>query len=303
MIDSSKYFVFIVSGGRTGTKYFGDSLSRLVADAYSVHEPDVWAGMNYHPLQRLRQFGFYHLFLGKLLRKTGIRNLSQQYVAGRISLEELAEKIHRHRDRYYDSLGADYIIESYTGWYGVLPGVQKVYPNYRIVAVIRDARDWVTSIMNWGTMYGPRDWVTRLGLGRLDPGMTGDADMMRRWPDMTQFEKVCWAWTAINSTILKDIEGDTNARVFRFEDIFYARNRRDVFTDLLEFITHFNDKSFSYTVDEQILSTRIHESVDKSFPRWPQWDEARAQTLERHCGELMRRFSYGEEPEWRRLTA
>ena len=119
---------------------------------------------------------------------------------------------------------------------------------------------------------------------------------------MSQFEKVCWAWTAINSTILKDIADDANAKVFRFEDLFYAENRREVFADLLDFITRFKDKSFPYIVDDRVLSTRIHESVDKTFPRWRQWDEDQAKALERHCGDLMRRFGYGDEPEWRRLT-
>lgn len=301
MIDNNKYFVFIVSGGRTGTKYFGDSLNKLIPDSYSIHEPDVWSGLNYHPIRRLRQFGFYHMFMGKLLRKTGIRNLSQQYIAGKLTLDELSEKIRQHRENYYQSLNSNYIIESYGGWYGALPGIQKIYHNYRIVAIIRDARDWVTSMMNWGAIYGPRDWVSRLGLERLNPSMMGDIETMQLWPTMSQFEKLCWTWTAVNSIIFKYTVDDVNAQMFRFEDLFFSKNRREILTEFLAFITHFKDKSFSYTLDDETLSTRIHESVNKKFPSWQHWDEKHAKILERHCSDLMRRFYYGNEPDWQKL--
>ena len=85
------YKVIIVSGGRTGTKYFGDLLGTLISDALSVHEPDVWKGFHRGSLERIKTFGIYHMIFGRLSGKTGIRNLSQKYLAKQINLEELVE--------------------------------------------------------------------------------------------------------------------------------------------------------------------------------------------------------------------
>ena len=60
-IFENKYFVFLISAGRTGTKFFGDLLGEMVDGAFSVHEPDVLMDFKLKSLQQLRHFGLYNL--------------------------------------------------------------------------------------------------------------------------------------------------------------------------------------------------------------------------------------------------
>lgn len=293
----------MVSGGRTGTKYFGEMLAQMIPDSFSVHEPDVIAGFEYPVWQRIRDFGLYHAVIGKLTGRTGIRNLSQRFLSGKISISELKDEILQHRRKYYARIDHDLIIESYTAWYGVIPAIPLAFPSYKIVGVIRDPRTWVTSIMNWGTMYGPRDWVGRLSLGRLTPHAIHDERWAEYWPEMNRFEKVCWAWQAINSIMLDSMRELPHVLTLRYEDLFLSPSRKNTLYELLDFLTDFGDRKFPYHANPALLDRRIHQSRKKSFPEWPQWAPEMAVILDRHCGRLMSRFDYGQESEWRKLCS
>ena len=168
----NKHFVFIVSGGRTGTTFLGNLLDKMIQDAFSVHEPDVFTGINKKTWQRLKTFGFYHMVLGRALGKTGIRNLSQKYQAGQLSDRYLFKNIQRHRKEYYLSITKTLVIESYHQWYGILPAIPKLFNQYRVVGIVRDPRDWVASWQNHHrALFGKQDLVRRLGYRRLDHKM------------------------------------------------------------------------------------------------------------------------------------
>ncbi len=117
----NKNAVIIVSGGRTGTRFFGDLLSEMVEDSYSVHEPDLFEGLTVRTWQRLKTFELYHIVIGRLLGQTGIRNLSQKYLSDALDLDNLAHAVRDHRFRYFASLNPALIIDSYYQRYGILP--------------------------------------------------------------------------------------------------------------------------------------------------------------------------------------
>ncbi len=126
----------------------------MINDSFFVHEPDVLMDFKIKSLEQIKYFGFYQLIFGKLSGKTGIRNLSQNYLAGKIDTGQVSDAIVRHRRKYYNAINQKMIIESYSGWYGVISGIRRLYKNYKIVVILRDPREWVTSNMNWETMYG-----------------------------------------------------------------------------------------------------------------------------------------------------
>ena len=291
-VFSDKHFVFIISGGRTGTKYFGDVLSSLIPDAFSVHEPDVLTDFKIKSLQQIKLFGLYQLVFGKLTGKTGIRNLSQNYLSGKIDIDELKTAVSNHRRRYYESIAEDLIIESYSGWYGVIPAIRQMYKNYKIVVIVRDPRDWVTSNMNWGTMYGKRDWVDRLGLGRLEPRLLNDSGFIAQWPRFTRFQKLCWAWKSIYEIILQNISHDPNASVVKFEDVFHSKNRYEHLNRLIDRITAFSDRRFFYQIPEGILDQRKNINISSEFSSWENWLDAMKDYLDSICRDLAARFGY-----------
>ena len=121
MKANEKHVAFIASGGRTGTFFFGEVLAEIIDDAFSVHEPDVLHGFSKRSWHAIRTFGFYQMVVGRLMGRTGIRNLTQKFLAGKMTIEDTVAAIHRHRDRYYARISQDYVIESYNQWYGILP--------------------------------------------------------------------------------------------------------------------------------------------------------------------------------------
>ena len=298
-MDKSKHMVIIASTGRTGTRFFGDLLSSMIPGSYSVHEPDGYAGLTRRTWQRIKTFGVYHMLLGRVLGRTGIRNLSQQFIAGRIDRPQLVARLRRQRLAYYRDLASEPIIESYYQWYGILPAAPEIFEHYRVVALVRDPRTWVASNMNFGTHFGARDIVSRMGFRRLDPIMAGDLEYAELWADMSPFERLCWTWGAVNGRLLDFARTDPHTCVYRYEDLFLGEDRGRHLADLLQFITNFSDRRFPCTFDEGVLRERRHASTRQAFPDWPDWTSDQACRLERICGPLMARFGYGEEPSWR----
>ena len=291
-IFEEKYFVFLTSAGRTGTKFFGDLLGEMIEGAFSVHEPDVIADFKIKSFKQLQMFGLYNLIIGKLLNKTGIRNLSQNFLSRKIDLNKLKSAIVNHREKYYQSIKKELIVESYSGWYGTIPGIQSLYKNYKIVVIVRDPRDWVVSNINWGTMYGKRDWISRMKLGRLNPSMINDLQYLDNWQHFTHFQKLCWAWKTIYETILQSAEKDPNAIIVKFEDLFHSKNKYDHLRRLLTFITHYTDRNFSFNIPDDILEKKKNANISYTFPNHKNWGIDLINDLDEICGETTKTLGY-----------
>ncbi len=294
----NKFLALIVSGGRTGTTFLGNFLSYMIEDSFSVHEPDAYIGINKKSLERIKIFGIYHMIIGRLLKRTGIRNLSQRYQAGELSLKELYEAVKRHRLNYYKSMNSSFIIESYSQWYGILPVVPHIFKQYKILGVVRDPRDWVSSWLNYEAHFGKRDNVIRLGFRRLDPEMVGDDQYAYKWDKMSSFQKLCWTWTRVYGYILTFTREDPHSILVRYEDLFLSDERERYFKEVLDFLSDFGRKKFHYDFRPELLKQKINTSSRNIFSDWMDWDPEHARQLHEMCGSLMTRFSYGHEQEW-----
>jgi hypothetical protein len=291
-VFTDKYFVFIVSAGRTGTKFFGDMFARMVNDSFSAHEPDVLMDFKFKSFRQIKQFGLYRLVWGKILGKTGIRNLSQNYLAKKLDRPQLVAALIKHRERYYNDIDQELIFEAYSGWFGAIEGIQSLYKNYKVVGMSRDPRNWVKSNMDWGTMYGKRDWIGRLKLGRLNPEMIKDAAYAKEWARFNRFQKLCWAWKTIYETMLDAMADDPNAIIIKFEDIFRSEEKYTHLSNLLNFVTKFPDRVFGYQIPENILERRLNVNIAYEFPSWERWDRQMKTELRRICGEPAIRLGY-----------
>jgi len=215
-IFNEKNFVFIISAGRTGTKFLGDKLSEIIENSYSVHEPDVLNDDFKNIINKIYQFGIYQMIIGKFLNKTGIRNLSQNYISRKININQLVTQLINHREKFYKKINSNLIIESYSGWYGVIPGIQKLYKYYKIIIIIRDPREWIRSTINWQNIYGKKDFVQKLSflkLERLNPEMTQDMNYSMDWKEYSKFEKLCWMYNSLYSIMLSEAKNDQNIEV------------------------------------------------------------------------------------------
>lgn len=293
-----KDLVFIVSGGRTGTTFFGRRLQRMIHDSFSVHEPDLWAGFNRRSLRALKTFGVRHMIIDRLRQRSGIRNLAQKHLAGTWSRGQLRRAVEAHRRHYYESIPEPLIVEAYYQWYGLLPIIREAFPDAKIVGVVRDPREWVPSWMNFGGHHDGRDLVTRLGQSRLTPEMVGDVEYAFRWDSMDQFERLCWDWRIVTRIISDFARTDSLTRIYRFEDLFKGENRVEIARDLLEFATTHPLRDYPFVLSEEDLRSRVNASDSARFPRWTEWDSGKVDFMKQCCGPQMEELGYGHETGW-----
>lgn len=293
-----KNVTLIVSTGRTGTRFFGEVLGNAIDDCVSFHEPDMITLKRKGEFKKIVQFGLYNTTIGKLLNDTGIRAIGLNYLAGRRGVEQTAKALISHRKRFFEKQSESLIIESYNQWYSVLDVLPLVFKEYRVAAVIRDARSWLSSAEKWSLWWHSDDLVARLGLLRLNPQIVDDGEAADRWAGMSQFQRMAWSWSAINHLVTSNAESDPRISVFRFEDLLGHSHQVNEIRRFLEFITHFKDKQYSYSLAKILDSPRVHASPGDSSNAWRDWSTKRCQQVDELCGTLMRRWDYGRDPEW-----
>lgn len=299
----SKDLVFIVSGGRTGTTFFGNALNNIIEDCYAVHEPDLMPDFRKSGIgkivRRVRTFGLYHMVIGRLRGETGVRNLARKRLSNQHGgdSETIQQAIRKHRNFFYAGVTPSLVVESYSQWYGLLPEIRKVYPDAKVVAIIRDPRDWIKSWLNYEGHHDSRDMVLLAGQSRLSPAMIGDHEWADRWSKMSVFQKLCWDWKTIYGLIDDFTQRDDLTAVFRFEDLFDA-GRPDMRRTFLDFVTTHGDRCYVYRDSNALFGQHINASSGKTAD-WTSWSTADARFLEQMCGDLMARYNYGTESAWR----
>lgn len=182
----TKDLVFIASGGRTGTQFFGDKLGSVIEDCWSAHEPDLVDGLNPRSFRAVRRFGPWEAVIGKALGQTGVRVLGERYRRGEITLDQATRRLCRARARYHDSIPQSLIVESYYAWWPFAACIDRIFPGARMVGIVRDPSDWISS------------WLKQ--------------DPRRRGGDV---ERLASEWAMICETLIS-----ANVPVFRFEDLF-----------------------------------------------------------------------------------
>lgn len=298
----NKNLVFVVSGGRTGTAFFGAMLGDHIEDCFSIHEPDMlrtrlgFLGLS----KRIVWFGFQHMVIGRFLGTHGLRPLGDRYLSGKIDISTAADTIKTYRDNYHATLNESLVIESNAQWYSLLHPLRLAYPKSKVVCIVRDPRTWVTSTLNYGLHRGSKDLVQKVGQRRISPSMIGDYKWEDRWGEMTPFQRLCWDWTLINDLLNEFVQSDDRARLFRFEDLFDTQSP-EVRRELFQFITVHNGRQYSYKDPDSALRKQINVSSG-NMADWPKWPKEDAQFLYSMCGNLMRQFGYGMEPEWQDLV-
>ena len=167
-----------------------------------------------------------------------------------------------------------------------------------VIHVVRDPRDFVTSFMNWKRQsakrtilhhavpaWQPNPWLSReCGLGS--------------WLGMDKFEHFCWVWNFKNR-LFEELADRVWYRRLRLEDLVTGDRGVERFAELCRDMKLSVDPDFDPLT---LMKTRVNPSQQGFTASWGAWTPDMAAVLERHCGDLMRRYGYGEEVEWERLS-
>ncbi|MDL1974692.1 MAG: sulfotransferase domain-containing protein [Deltaproteobacteria bacterium] len=161
-----------------------------------------------------------------------------------------------------------------------------IIKNPKVVHLVRDPRDFVTSFMNWKSQSFSKKILHNL-IPFWQPFPRGKGLSFFHWIFMSKFEKFCWTWYYKNY-LFKQLEGKTNYKLIKMENLTKGYNSKANVKTLARFCG-LGKKEFDY---EQITSHSTNKSITKCFPSYNNWSAKKQNTLKRICGELMIDFGY-----------
>lgn len=257
--------ILILSTGRTGTIFLARLFADLYPEAASYHERG-----NSRPIQILTNLHFSHLF-----PKSGLKAAWKIFKGNEI--ESCEKKFH---------------IDANNFLYGLASIAPELYPNLKVLHIVRDPRNYVTSQLN----FSRQKRTSFIGnylvpFWQPNPFLVGELPLSRFF-NFTRFEKYCWVWDFKNR-MMSQLETSSVAYLrIQFEDLF-EKNPEETFSRITDFFG-LSRKSG--------IKERFHEPANTSkttfFPEWHNWTPRMALQLQSLCGKQMAKYGYGNEPEW-----
>ncbi len=228
--------VFVVSTGRTGTRFLAETIAGW--GARSHHEPGPW----------------------------WLRHLSNAHASGAVSRERAVDLLHRVRD---EVLAVDQPwFEASCLDHGLVAPLLEAFPEATVVQVVRHPVGYVRSAQDWGAYrFGGRP-LNVLPYRRLAPPQFhpwSPAERVR-WVGQDQFARLAWAWTAMNRAMRTQGEGSDRFRTVRFESM----------TDPTEGPTELGRLAddLGLAVDRAALEAAVPARVNASTPKAGEWSAA-----------------------------
>ncbi len=288
----------ITSIGRTGTKFFAELIREVVPNATSFHEPDVfhlaqWRGHTVSELiSQIRAVGIENLILRKAIGKWSLIDISDRRVSGQFNEARAGQLLNQQRKRFINKQSGKLYFESNAGYYGLIDIICDVFENQKVAYIIRDGRDWVISMINWGEMYHKNMVRKSLGHTWLTAKDFIEDPYHDRWDMMSRFERLCWAWNKLNKFALESINSNPNAKLFIFERIFVHKNRYEYLDEMMTFLLDHPGIEIARTQSiHGWLDKKIHKSSGK-FPDWQGWSAEQKRQFNTLCGSLMEELGY-----------
>ena len=257
--------IFIVSTGRTGTRFLARFFRSLSPKIDSRHEPDP-----------------------------DFLKLGVNYARGLVSSERAVNAIAERRLWICDELrknNKNIYIESNNRYFSLIPLLWEIFPDAKIIHIVRDGRDVVRSTMN-RDFYTPRDGIYFRKKMRLQATEFPYDAYCSRWETMSQFEKVSWHWVRKDSFIHQTVKDDKRAITVKFEDIFNKESGYQRLWEMVDFMDIGIDKQIFQKQCVLSMDKKLNVSKKEEFPRWQDWSfEQRKQFLD-IAGEYMKVYQY-----------
>ncbi len=258
--------IFVVSTGRTGTRFIASLLDQF-CPGVEAHHTTPWSTL-------INVLGNMHL--ARLLSETALLRV-WRHLKGR----DFAVSEHR---AFVDSNNHLYVFAAYA---------HQLYAHAKVVHVIRDPRTYVRSHLNWARER-PKSFMANYLLPFWQPnGYLLGEFALGQWLRLDSFERFCWIWDFKNRYLARLCNADLPYLLIRFEDLVEEPTRQQTLETLGEFI---GAPLVSRPAD--LPSLPRNNTSTRRFPHWRHWSEKQCKQLHQICGEQMSLYGYGLEPEW-----
>lgn len=253
---------FILSTGRTATRFFAWFFDNHFAGVHALHMPP--------PSRQLRVYSNLH-------------------IAGKVSRDFIKKRYIGARRGLLERLSCELYIESNNYLHGTTDALADLFPEAVMLHVVRDPRTYVESQLNFNMFHGVKGLLTEYcPYWCLKPRHYPEAGAWV-WHDMTHIEKAAWRWKAINRILARFGNGYDHYLRVRFEDVFGPEH-----SGLGQMLD-----ALGLTLDEGIVrkacSQKRNVSRRRRIPPWQQWQDEELERLYEICGPEMRMFGYSRE--------
>lgn len=245
-LRSKKPFL-VTSTGRTGTVWLADLLDKAEG-ACVMHEPMIKEQYD-HAQALMRPETTIPYLRDFRLRDMALRARG----SGASRYGEVNSALRRH-----------------------IVALQKLVPEFRIVHLVRDGRDVVTSVLNRARLT-EKDMVYK-SMAK-PPYNIPPAE----WSAMDRFEQICWLWANENMFMRENVEYSA-----RFEDIMSS------FSCFESQILKPLELSVGESIWMESVERPLNATASKKHGGYSTWSEAQKETFWRICGNEMKVHGYSE---------
>ncbi|MFB6258274.1 MAG: hypothetical protein ABEH38_06245 [Flavobacteriales bacterium] len=261
--------IFIVSTGRTATKFFAKFFRERFDKVRAVHEPPI-----------------------------DIFPVAVAYFRGKLSYEKARFYFDYFRNwilKEMDERGERIYLESNPRLAFMLPIVKNLGKDHRIIHITRDCKAYVRSGYSKETEIqgktvkvrskaDPRNRITAKDFPK-DP-------YTRKWDKMSRFEKNCWFWQKKDRLIQEELAEDPNSCRFYYEQLFESQKAEEVWEELIRFIGLKDHEQDAGRIRDYLSSNVENKNAYYELGPWDTWTEEQQRTLIEIAGEHMKELGY-----------
>jgi hypothetical protein len=173
-------------------------------------------------------------------------------------------------------------VESSCLVYGLVDPILTTFPDAHVVQVVRDPRTYVRSAVGWGAYRAGGRLLNVVPFRRLAPTQFRPRSVRERfeWAGQGQFERLCWAWAAMNRAMREQGAGSPRFSVVRYEDLFDPERSGPTLRSLCSLV--------GYEMDDAMLARLAERRINAGrktpeIPEWSSWTTAERARLLREC--------------------
>lgn len=248
--------VFLVSTGRTGTKFFSGFFARYGGAVSSLHYP---------PRTRV-----IHVLANAY--EVGILSANAMQSLWRAQREK---SIQNHEGRYVECNGY---------YYNLIDTIRASFPQAKFVFVVRSPKGFIRSHVNWERFQ----WKSTIA-ARLIPLWQPISyfEQLKGWRNNyhQRVEFYAKIWARKNASITAHASDPNCLRTVRYEDVFDETKGPRILGDLLDWL--------EIPVEKPILPEALTERVNLSRQKSEElWDTRCDEIVQLHCRDLMELYGY-----------